>query len=147
MDIYTYLKKDHSKVSALMAQVLSARSPSRREDILEEIKEELLLHAETEDATFYAALKDEELTEENIEEAEEEHEEIKQYLKKLSAMSAESPKWLEVFGEFKHAVEHHVKEEEGRIFDKAREILDDGMAEQLAEDMARMKKENVKAAA
>jgi hemerythrin superfamily protein len=147
MDIYSYLKKDHRKVSDLMHQVLSARTPARREEIFDEINEELTLHSETEQATFYAALENAEQTEERIEDAEEEHDEIKTYLKKLSSMSAESEKWLEVFGEFKHAVEHHVKEEEGRIFEKAKQVLDDDEAEQLAEEMDRMKEEATEQAA
>jgi hypothetical protein len=141
MDIYNYLKKDHRKVSDLMEQVLAARSLERREELLEEITEELTLHAETEQATFYAALENEEEIEEKIEDAEDDHEEIKQFLAKLSSMSAESPKWMELFGELKHAVEHHVKDEETRIFDKARQVLNDDEVEQLAEDMDQMKEE------
>lgn len=146
MDIYSYIKKDHRRVSSLMEQVLSARSPEWREELFEEIYEELTIHSETEQATFYAALENEDETEEKIEDAEEDHEEIKQYLAKLSSMSAESPKWLEIFGEFKHAVEHHVKDEEKRIFEKARQILSDEEAEQLAEDMEYMKYETLQAA-
>src|SRR5436305_1563821 len=103
MDIYSYLKKDHRKVSDLMEEVLATKNPKQREDLLDEINEELTLHAETEQATFYAALENEEETEEKIEDAQEDHEEIKQFLAKLTSMSAESPKWLELFGEFKHA--------------------------------------------
>jgi hemerythrin superfamily protein len=147
MDIYTYLKKDHRKVSDLMEQVLDTNSPSRRESIFDRIYDELLLHAETEQATFYAALEDEEEVEENIEDAEEEHAEMKDYMKKLSSMSAEEEEWIEIFGEFKHAVEHHVKDEEGRIFDKAKQILSSSEAKELAEDMARLKSERFKGAA
>jgi hypothetical protein len=146
MDIYNYLKKDHRKVSDLMEQVLAVRSAERREDLIDQIKEELTLHAETEQATFYAALEKEEETEEKIEDAEDDHEEIKQFLAKLSSMSAESPKWMELFGELKHAVEHHVKDEETRIFEKARMILSDNEAEQLAEEMDQMKEEVQEAA-
>jgi hemerythrin superfamily protein len=147
MDIYNYLKKDHRRIADLMAQVLAARNPDRREDIFDEIKHQLTLHSETEEETFYAALEDEDETEENVEMAEEDHDEIKQLMMKLSAMSANSEKWLEVFGEFKHAVEHHVKDEEERIFEKARMILDEEEEEQLAEDMDRLKHDNVKEAA
>jgi len=147
MDIYNYLKKDHRKVSTLMEQVLAARTAARREEIFEEITEELTLHAETEQATFYAALETEQETEEKIEDAEDDHEEIKSFIEKLSSMSAESPKWLELFGEFKHAVEHHVKDEENRIFEKARQVLDDDQAEELAEEMEQMKQETTQQAA
>ena len=62
-------------------------------------------------------------------------------------MSADSEKWLEVFGEFRHAVEHHVKDEENRIFEKARKVLDDDEAEQLAERMDRLKERAIDKAA
>lgn len=147
MDIYSYLKKDHRKVSDLMESVLAARSASRREDLFHQIKHELTLHAETEEATFYAALQEEQETEEWIEDAEDDHEEMKALMKKLASMSAENSKWIELFGEFKHAVEHHVKDEEGRIFDKAKDILDDDEAEQLAEDMDWLKQKRQRKAA
>jgi hemerythrin superfamily protein len=147
MDIYSYLKKDHRKVKDLMEQVVAAKSTSRREELFDEICDELTLHAETEQATFYAALENEEEVEENIEDAEEEHEEMKQYMSRLNSMSVNNEKWLELFGEFKHAVEHHVKDEEGRIFEKARDILDDEEAEQLAEDMDQLKEETLEEAA
>src|SRR5690348_6414963 len=115
MDIYNYLKKDHRKVSSLMEQVLAAKSPAQREDLFEQIREELTLHSETEQATFYAALENEIETEEKVDIAEDDHDEINMYLNKLHKMSAESEKWMELFGEFKHAVEHHVKDEEERI--------------------------------
>jgi len=147
MDIYSYLKKDHRKVSDLMEQLLAARSTARREQIFDEINEELTLHADTERATFYAALENEEETEEKIEEAEDDHDEITEYLETLSATPVENAKWLEMFGEFKHAVEHHVKDEEERIFEKARQVLDDDEAEQLAWDMESLKERIMQKAA
>lgn len=143
MDIYSYLKKDHRKVRDLMEQVLAARSTSHKKTLMKEITEELILHAKTEQATFYAALENEEETEEKIEDAEDDHKEIKHFLAKLSSMPVENSKWMELFGEFKHAVEHHVKDEEYRIFEKARRILSNDEAEQLAEEMDRMKEETL----
>jgi hemerythrin superfamily protein len=141
MNIYSYLKKDHRKVSDLMEQVIASRSPEKRETLFEQIKQELDLHSKTEEATFYATLENIDEAQEKIDHAEEEHDEIKMYLKKLSSMSAKSEKWLEVFGEFKHCVEHHVKEEEGEIFDKARKLLSEEEAVRLAEQMDAMKQE------
>lgn len=147
MDIYSYLKKDHRKVSDLMEKVLNTHSPARRESLFDTIAEELLLHAETEQATFYAALENEEETEERIEDAKDEHEEIKEYIARLLRMSADTEEWMELFGEFKHAVEHHVHEEEGRVFEKARRILSDDEAQELAEEMDQMKDDALQAAA
>lgn len=139
MDIYGYLKRDHRRVGDLMGQMLVLRSPENRHDLFREIKHELLLHAETEDATFYAALANRKATQERIEEARSEHDEIKEYLARLSTVPIESRQWLELFGEFRHAVMHHVREEEEIIFEKAEKILSHAQAVQLARDMVALK--------
>jgi hemerythrin superfamily protein len=143
MDIYNYLKKDHRLVADLMEQVVASKNVSQRETLFEKIKEELTLHADTEEVTFYKAV--EEATrsknvQEKMEHADEEHAEIREFLEKLSSMPVSDAKWMEQFGEFKHAVTHHVEEEEGEIFEKARQYLSKGEAVQLAREMDALKR-------
>jgi len=140
MDIYSYITKDHRKVSGLMEQVLAAQDAKEKDSLFRKIKEELSLHAESEESTFYEALKYKEETQENIEDAEDDHDEIRDFLEELALLSAKDEKWMELFGEFKHAVEHHVHEEENRIFDKARTLLDSQEEQDLARQMDSMKK-------
>lgn len=139
MDIYNYLKKDHRKVSQLMEKLLASDKVSERESLFEEIKTELLLHAKTEQATFYKALENRRQTGEKIEHAEDEHKEMESYLKKLGKINFNSENWMEQFGEFKHSVMHHVKEEETEIFEKAKKVLSDKQAEELAVEMDELK--------
>lgn len=141
MNIYNCLKKDHRVVADLFEEILSTKSTKKREALFQEVTNELLIHAESENATFYEALKEHEETSEIIEHAEKEHEEVKEYIEKLSGISLESEKWLEQFGEFKHSVTHHVDEEEGDIFEKAKKVLSPEQANQLAIDMEELKKE------
>ena len=141
MDIYTYLKNDHQRISQLLNEVMLAESPGDREECFEQVKQALQLHAESEEETFYAALEKEESTEERIEDAEDDHDEMNELMRRLTRMSAQSDKWMELFGEFKHAVEHHVRDEEGRIFSKARQILNAGEAERLGKEMEHLKEE------
>ncbi len=141
MDIYTYLKKDHKVVMDLFDAILATKSMDKRKSLFEELSNELLLHAETEDATFYEALRNHPETTDLIEDAEEEHEEAKDYIEKLSRLSIESEKWMEQFGEFKHAINHHVTEEEEEMFEEAKKILSADEAKQLAADMDEMKQE------
>jgi hemerythrin superfamily protein len=138
-DIYSYLKKDHKKVASLMESLLATNKKSEREKIFEEISNELLLHAKTEKATFYKALENPKATHERIEEAEHEHKEIEKYIKKLSSVEFNSEEWIEQFGEFKHSVSHHVEEEEGMIFEKAKKILSSKRAHELAAEMDKLK--------
>jgi hemerythrin superfamily protein len=130
-----YLKKDHQTVADLFEKILATKSMTKRTTLFEEVKKELLLHAESETTTFYAALKEHEETEEGTNHAEKEHTEVKEYLAKLSRLSIEGEKWMEQFGELKHSVSHHVAEEEGEIFDKAKKVLNKDQAKQLAIDM------------
>lgn len=141
MNIYTYLKKDHHTVAELFDQILSSKRLEKRQSLFQEIANELLIHSETENATFYAALKEHEETAEIIEHAKKEHKEVKEYIEKLSSIPIESEKWLEQFGEFKHSVTHHVKEEEGDIFKKAKAVLSSEQANQLAREMDKLKNE------
>lgn len=144
MDIYNYLKKDHKLVEELMRKIISTISLDKRKDYFDEMKKELLLHAETEHQTFYQALRDngDDELKEKIKHADKEHSEVEEYLSKITRMSVEGEKWLEQFGELKHAVDHHVEEEEKEIFKMAKEILSDEQAEKLAKEMAELKKDN-----
>lgn len=139
MNIYNYLKKDHRTVADLFDKILSTKSSNKRQLLFQEVANELLMHAETENATFYSALKGHEETAEIIEHAQKEHAEVKKYITKINGLSPESETWLEQFGEFKHSVTHHVEEEENDIFEKAKKVLSSEQANQLAKDMDALK--------
>jgi hemerythrin-like domain-containing protein len=144
MDIYKYLKKDHDKVADLMEQVIATKDLGERQALFETIKLELSLHADTEEKTFYKAIDDatrSKAVEEKVEHANEEHDEIREYLGKLTEAPLTEELWIETFGEFKHSVAHHVEEEEGDIFEKAKKYLSHEEAVQLAKDMDALKKQ------
>ena len=144
MDIYSYLKKDHRLVADLMDQVVASQDPNERQTLFTQIKTELTLHADTEEQTFYKAIEDAtkaKLVEHEMEHAHMEHEEVREYLEKLSAMPVSDEAWIETFGEFKHAVAHHVEEEEGDVFESAKKYLSDSEAKDLAKEMDALKKQ------
>lgn len=150
MDIYAYLKKDHQLVAGLMEQVVMSQDAGERQSLFQQIKTELTLHADTEEQTFYKAIEDAtkaKLVEHEMEHAHNEHDEVREYLEKLSGLPASDPSWIEVFGEFKHSVTHHVEEEEGDVFESAKKYLSDAEAKDLAKEMDALKKEARKTAA
>lgn len=147
MDIYSYLKKDHRLVSDLMEQVIATHDIAKRKTLFARIKEELTLHADTEEVTFYKAIETatrSKQVHEKMEHADEEHGEIRTYLEKLSTISLENEEWMEQFGEFKHSVTHHVEEEEGEIFEKAKQYLSKSEAVQIARNMDALKQQHKK---
>ena len=143
MDIYRYLKQDHETVNQMMEKMPSVPA-AKRGQAFDNIKKELTLHAESEEQTFYEAVKKAARTksaEEKVEHANEEHDEIREYLDKLSAMNYKTEEWLMCFGEFKHAVTHHVEEEESEMFEKAKRYLSPEQAKSLVAEMDALKEE------
>ncbi len=140
MNIYEYLKKDHQKVSTLFKEIKNTDSITDQEVFFAELKEELLLHAESEHATFYKALKSYPKTKEIVQHADKEHAKMKKYLDKLSVCPNDDEKWLVLLNELKDSIEHHVKEEENEMFKKARSLLDKKTEKKLVDDIEELKK-------
>jgi hemerythrin superfamily protein len=143
MNIFTYLKKDHKYVEELFERIVSTHIPERRKTLFEELVDELLLHAESEHATFYKALKQHDEMKDAIKHADKEHAEIKQYTTGMDQIPHNSDEWLEQLGELKHAVLHHVAEEEGHIFQQAKTLLTKEQLVQLVEDMEKYKYQKI----
>ncbi len=146
MDIYSALHEDHLKMNALLEHILSTTSDLLRSRLFKEAKQELLLHTEAENTLFYEALREHKDLHEEIARAQEEHQEIRKYLRKLNKLPIDTEKWLEQFGEFKHSVMHHVKNE-GILFKKAKKLLTDAQASDLAVKMEEMKRKKLNPAA
>jgi hypothetical protein len=142
MNIYTYLKQDHEKVASLFKQIIATENISEREDFFAELQQELTIHADAENATFYKELKKHPETKELIQHATKEHNEVKDFLASLEDMEAGSSEWLVQLGELKHSVEHHVEEEEKKIFKEARKVLTKEIEKDLLEKIEAFKEKN-----
>ena len=76
-----------------------------------------------------------------MEHAHTEYDEIREFLKKLSGMSAPDEGWIELFGEFKRSASHHVRDEEGDVFESAKKYLSDEEASQIGKGKNALKKD------
>ncbi len=140
MDIYTYLHKDHLKVSKLFKEITASKNQEQREKLFLEIKKELELHADPEHETFYKALEKKPKGKEDAEHGTKEHNEIKKALKAISKISSENEsEWLINLGKLIHIVEHHVEDEESTMFEDGKKIISDKQAVLLAEEMDSLK--------
>ncbi len=135
MNVFELLKNDHSRVSALFTEIENTADTAERENLFQQIKQNLTVHAEAEEKVFYPRLEREAETEEIIEEAFDEHQEIKELLGEIETMSAEDDEWLAAVMKLKDTVEHHVEEEEGEMFDRAREVLSDEEINRLGDEI------------
>ena len=134
MDIYTLLRADHRRTSELFDRIEAADNTKERDALFEQLKRELRVHKEAEEATFYAALSLLPEISDRIEEALEEHVDIDELLDEFEEMDEESS-FAGQLAELREEVEHHVGEEENDIFHEARELLTEEQAERIAEEM------------
>src|ERR1044071_4401668 len=148
MNPFNLLKSDHEKVAGILSSIdeTTERSAKGREELFARLKQELDLHSQIEEEVFYPALEDSEETRDVTLEAYEEHNLVKQLLAELEAAPKDTEEWTAKFTVLKENVEHHVEEEEGEMFPKARKVLGDSDAETLGERMEAAKTEQQKAA-
>ena len=134
MDIYTLLRADHRRTSELFDRIEAADNTKERDALFEQLKRELRVHKEAEEATFYAALSLLPEISDRIEEALEEHVDIDELLDEFEEMDEEGS-FAGQLAELREEVEHHVGEEENDIFHEAGELLTEEQAERIAEEM------------
>lgn len=125
MNAFTLLKQDHRTVADLLEKIdkTTERALKTREELFTRLKTELDIHAKIEETIFYPAIESEEETREITLEAFEEHRLVKQLLAELESMPKDAEEWTAKFTVLKENVEHHVEEEEGEMFPKAKKVL------------------------
>jgi iron-sulfur cluster repair protein YtfE (RIC family) len=141
MDAFKLLKQDHEKVAGIFEKLepTTERALKTREELFAQLKGELTVHAEVEEQIFYPAIKDAEETHEITLEAFEEHNVVKTLLAELDAEPKDTEEWKAKLTVLKENVEHHVEEEEGEMFPKAKKVLDAELVEELGTRMEEAK--------
>ena len=136
MDAFELLMNDHRKVSEIFDRMESGEATLRRE-MFPRLKQELDVHAHVEETILYPALKEREETRDLATHAYAEHNEVKRMLDELQAGlgGTDNAAWGAKLSKLRQSVEHHVREEEGEMFTRARAALD---AEQIAQLGRRM---------
>ncbi|HEY8940039.1 MAG TPA: hemerythrin domain-containing protein [Cellvibrio sp.] len=133
------LRADHKLVNTLFDQYESSRSPEKKKALVEQICEELTIHAQIEEEVFYpkvqAELKDHEL----VPEAKVEHDTLKYLIAQLDAGEPGEEEFdakVKVLSEY---VKHHVREEQTEIFPKVQSSKLD--LQELGAELAQRKEE------
>jgi len=140
MNIIEMLKQDHQEASAMMDQIESADAGDASVmATFNQLKEALTLHTQIEETIFYPALRNNDETQDQIEESFEEHQEVKDLLSEMSGMQAGNDEFMSLMGDLRDAVEHHVEEEENELFPQAQQILGDSRLQEMGQQMMQMK--------
>ena len=124
-DAIALLKKDHADVKALFAEYKklceSDADGAAKQAVAMDICTQLTAHATVEEEIFYPAARAEP-TDDLLDEAEVEHASAKDLIAQIEAMQPDDDLYdakVTVLGEY---IDHHVKEEEGELFPKARSL-------------------------
>ncbi|WP_294173161.1 hemerythrin domain-containing protein [uncultured Sphingomonas sp.] len=144
----TLLKDDHRKVEELFSEFQKAEGDGRKKKLAEQICAELIVHTAIEEEIFYPACEGA-VKEDDLKEAYVEHDGAKVLIAQIAGGGPDDEFYEAKVKVLQEEIEHHVKEEEGRlngIFAQARrhgidmDALGDELAERKAELMAGIEK-------
>jgi hypothetical protein len=130
MDAIRLLKRQHRQIEALLDDFEVSESEVEKRALLDEIADDIAVHATVEERLFYPIVRERE-TEEQIEETFDDHLEIKKLL--LDALG--EPGRDGRVAALRGAVLHHVDEEENFLFPTAMELLEADALEALGQRM------------
>jgi hypothetical protein len=116
---FALLKKDHESVKDLFDKFEKAEGRPAKKKIVDLALTELKVHATIEEEIFYPAVR-KAVGKDIMNEADEEHHVAKVLIAELEAMDGRETHYDAKFTVLAENVRHHIKEEEGEVFPKAK---------------------------
>jgi hemerythrin-like domain-containing protein len=143
MDAIELLLEDHRRFRRLMSELepTTERAVKTRGELFADLKRQLIAHETIEEEIFYPTLKEHPKAREIVLEGYEEHHVVDLLLGELSELAVDDESWGAKAKVMIENVEHHLEEEEGDMFKKARQVFDDGELQQLGDAMAQRRTE------
>ena len=137
MNALTMLEEDHAKVKELLTKLeaTTERGVKIRSELFATIKGELTLHETIEEEIFYPALKSHPKAKDIVLEGYEEHHVVDLLMGELEGMDVTDESWGAKALVMKENIEHHIEEEEGEMWTKARQVFDGAELDELGERM------------
>lgn len=120
-EILQMLKDDHKRVKKAFRdfeKIDVESDPETAQQLVEQTCAELELHAMLEEELFYPAVRQALKEQDLVEEAEVEHDSAKQLIAQVRDLSPDDPKFKATFTVLGEYVKHHIKEEEGEMFEQ-----------------------------
>ena len=140
-DAIALLTADHREVSDMFEQFenLSDRAKATKAKLTEKICTALIAHTTIEEEIFYPAVREAVKDEDMVDEAVVEHASAKDLIQQLQEMNPDDDLYDAKVKVLSEQIEHHVKEEEEEMFEKAKKSGLDMVA--LGQEMAMRKQE------
>ena len=122
-EFFKMLKKDHVEQKGILEQLTETKEAKKREELFKKLKEELVPHIKAEESAFYPPLLAKKEAREDALEGLEEHHVSELIQKELEMMPKGEDQWGAKMSVFKELVEHHIKDEESKVFKSAEKVL------------------------
>jgi hemerythrin superfamily protein len=140
-ELFKEIKKDHKEVKDIFDKLEKAAdgSSKKKDELFLQLRQEIMPHMEAEEHVFYPVLKEMKDARQDALEAIEEHHVSEMVLKELEKMPRDRQEWTAKFMVFKELVEHHIKEEESKIFSDAGKLMSRDQLEEIGEQFQQEK--------
>ena len=142
-DPIALLKTDHRRFENLLkeGEATTERAKKGRREILTALTSELNVHEALEEKIFYPALQPHAAAHDIVLEGFQEHHVADMIVKELHEVAKDDEKWGAKFKVLKESVEHHISEEENKMFPIARGVLKSDELLALGAKMRQLKAE------
>lgn len=140
-DAIALLENDHRRFEDLLkrGEETTERAREGRKELLNTLTGELNLHELVEEKILYPALKAHPEARDIVLEGYQEHHVADVLTRELHLLATNDEQWGAKFKVLKESLEHHIQEEEGEMFRKARGIFSRDDLQALGAQMAQMK--------
>jgi hemerythrin superfamily protein len=137
IDPFQSLKEDHRRVDEMLQKVCETTPDltGMRKELFAGIKQGLTEHTEIEETSLYPRLEKIDDTHTLTMEAYEEHDVVKTLLEEIDSLECDTDEWMAKITVVKENVEHHVKEEETKLFPDANDKLNEEEKERMASEI------------
>lgn len=142
-DPLVLLEADHRRFEDLLkqGQDTTERAIQERSRLLDTLTAELKVHELIEEKVLYPALKPHAEARDIVLEGFEEHHVADVLVTELHQLTADNERWGAKFKVLQESLEHHIEEEESKMFPAARQALTREELQQLGARMREMKKD------
>ena len=130
---FQMLKKDHVEVKGMLGQLIETKESKKRDELFQKLKEELVPHMKAEEITFYQPLLAKKEAREDALEGVEEHHVSEMVFKELEKTPKGEDRWGAKMSVFKELLEHHIQDEESKVFKSAEKALDNDEIQNIME--------------
>ena len=141
MNAIDLLEEDHRKVKKMLAEgeQTTKRAEVTRSDLYATLRREMETHERIEEEIFYPALQVHPKARDIVLEGFEEHHVVDEIMSELGETDVTDETWAAKFKVMKESIEHHIEEEEGEMFPKARQAFEKNELEVLGARMLELK--------